>query len=248
MKKQLILALVIALGVQACATLKDAAKASGKAAADEASQQAETSIEGKSYDLAEKEVWLLNAIFGKTLDTSRVKLVLASAVAYGSPKTVKNKIHFPKEKADISDEKYRNSRVFLALITHECTHVWQFQNQGLGYIPDSLFNQGMGVLEHGSRNKAYHYNLDPKGEKPFQKYNSEQQARLLQDYVNAKVFGVSPKKCDNWDVVKPTFSKVIEGMIKRDINPDFTPLESKATREKLKAGGTVRESSGATEP
>ena len=223
MRMSLVFVLGITLALSACSTLKEAASVTRKAAS-----------KGKSFKLVEKEVWLLNSLFGKSLDTNKVRLVLASAVSYGAPKTVENEIHFPKEKANLEDPKFRNSKVFLALIAHECTHVWQFQNSGLRYIPDSLFNQGKGVLQHGSRSKAYQYTLDPTGEKPFQKYNSEQQAQLLQDYVNVKVFGRSAKKkCENWDEVNEKFTSVIETMIKRDVNPDFVPFDPEAAKSKL---------------
>ncbi len=178
---------------------------------------------GKRVPLSADEAALLTALFGSTLDISKVKLVYGSPVATGAPKTLENTIHFDP-KHDIRDPVYRRSARHLMLLAHEMTHVWQFQNKGLGYVPDSLFNQAVGAVVHNDRNEAYAYDMEP--EKKLTSYNSEQQAQLIEGYVGLVGFGVAPPRCNNFEAMGPiAFAKGAETMLKRDINPDFKSLD-----------------------
>ena len=63
---------------------------------------------------------------------------------------------------------------------HELTHVWQGFHSGLGweYMVESMIAQGHAILTQGDRNRAYDY----KPGKPWEEYNVEQQALLVQDW------------------------------------------------------------------
>jgi len=63
---------------------------------------------------------------------------------------------------------------------HECTHVWQGFHGGLGweYMVESMFAQGHAIITKGDRNEAYHYEPG----KPWDDYNVEQQALLVQHW------------------------------------------------------------------
>lgn len=63
---------------------------------------------------------------------------------------------------------------------HELTHVWQGYHGLLGweYMARSLFAQGYALLAHGNRNRAYDY----KPGAPWDSYNVEQQALLVEDW------------------------------------------------------------------
>ena len=63
---------------------------------------------------------------------------------------------------------------------HELTHVWQGYHSSLGweYMVNSMIAQGHAILTQGDRNKAYEY----KPGKPWDDYNVEQQALLVQDW------------------------------------------------------------------
>ena len=122
---------------------------------------------------------------------------------------------------------YRRDAAFLTLLAHEATHAWQFQNVGHAYVADSLFSQGVGVVAHDDRNKAYEYALD--SEKRFQTYNSEQQAQIIGEYVGLAGLGIAPRRCRNFGQLgKEAFIADVEQMIRRDINSAFKRLDRAA--------------------
>jgi hypothetical protein len=63
---------------------------------------------------------------------------------------------------------------------HELTHVWQGYHSTFGweYMVNSMVAQGHAILTQGDRNRAYEY----KPGKPWDDYNVEQQALLVQDW------------------------------------------------------------------
>lgn len=63
---------------------------------------------------------------------------------------------------------------------HELTHVWQGYHSTFGweYMVNSMIAQGHALLTEGNRNRAYDYSP---GE-PWDDYNVEQQALLVQDW------------------------------------------------------------------
>lgn len=65
---------------------------------------------------------------------------------------------------------------------HELTHVWQGYHSGLGweYMVQSMIAQGHAVLTQGDRNRAYDY----KPGRPWDSYNVEQQALLVQHWFS----------------------------------------------------------------
>lgn len=67
-------------------------------------------------------------------------------------------------------------------LIHEMGHVWQYQNGGLAYIPESLWAQGKAAINGGSRNQAYDWKAAYASGQPWEKWNPEQQAEAIQDY------------------------------------------------------------------
>ena len=65
---------------------------------------------------------------------------------------------------------------------HELTHVWQGYHSGLGweYMVQSMIAQGHAILTKGDRNRAYDY----KPGQPWDSYNVEQQALLVQHWFS----------------------------------------------------------------
>lgn len=65
---------------------------------------------------------------------------------------------------------------------HELTHVWQGHHSRFGwqYMVGSMFHQGLAIIRHGDRNMAYKY--DPENLRPWQSYNVEQQANIVEDW------------------------------------------------------------------
>ena len=152
--------------------------------------------------------------------------MVGSPVATGASKTVESTIFFDS-KHNVRDVAYRRSGAFLSLLAHEATHAWQFQNVGHAYVADSLFSQGVGVVAHDDRNKAYEYTFDPK--KRFQKYDSEQQAQIIGEYVGLAGLGTVPTRCRNFEKLgKERFIAGVEQLIHRDINSAFKGVDKGA--------------------
>ncbi len=194
-------------------------------------KKAEEKVSGKVVPVKDQERWLVEQIFGKTMDASKLEYRFKSVLSIGSTRTTKNIIQFDK-KHNITNEKYRMSSKFFILLAHEATHVWQFQNVGIRYIPDSLYHQGKGQIMHGNRNKAYKYEL--KDAQLFNKYNAEQQAKMIEEYFALKVFMKTPKYCTNFSKLKKdTFIRIVEKKIKQTVNPKFVPLNGFKIRKRL---------------
>ena len=180
---------------------------------------------GTQVPMTAEEAAVLTSIFGSTLDVTKVKLVVGSPVATGAPKTLENTIHFDA-KHDLRNLDYRRSARHLMLLAHEATHVWQFQNKGHAYIPDSLFNQAVGAVVHDDRNQAYAYDLD--AGKTLASYNSEQQAQIIEGYVALKGFGFVPPRCKNFEALgTEAFLKGAETILQRDLHGQFEGIDRK---------------------
>jgi hypothetical protein len=214
----LVLATLIAIPLSACTSLQQAAQKGWQ-----------NMRRGKAtLTLDQRERWLLEQIYGSTFDPEPVQLIYASPISAGAAKTIKNEIHFPPKNV-ITDPSYRGSQEFVMLLVHESTHIWQFQNVGLRYMADSLYHQGKGHVDHGDRNLAYHYQLLPG--KPFNRYNSEQQAKIIEEYVGLKVYDELLRVCDNCaSFTRSEYFAFVEAMIRRDVNPDFRGLDGDAVR------------------
>lgn len=194
-------------------------------------KKAQEKVSGKVVPVKDQERWMVEQVFGKTMDASKLEFRFKSVLSIGSTRTTKNIIQFDK-KHNVTDKKYRMSASFFILLVHEATHVWQFQNVGIRYIPDSLYHQGKGQVIHGNRNEAYKYKLQEA--KPFNKYNAEQQAKMVEEYFALKVFLKNPKYCTNFSKLKKeNFIRIVEKKIKQTVNPTFVPLNGLKIRKRL---------------
>ena len=61
------------------------------------------------------------------------------------------------------------------------THVWQYQNGGLAYIPLSLIAQLRAAIGKGGRGAAYDWREAIRARRPWEKWNPEQPANLVED-------------------------------------------------------------------
>lgn len=119
------------------------------------------------------EVTLAEAVFGSSIDYSRVRLVAVNALQF---RTVGNNIYIPND-FSIADADHAQTLI------HELTHVWQYQHGGTSYISRSLVAQIGGALR-GSRNLAYDYTLVPGAS--FFDFNPEQQGLIVENYYSMK--------------------------------------------------------------
>ena len=143
--------------------------------------------QASSRKLTSSEIAYAHEIFSDSLDYSLIEITRDSIWSIGAPKTIGNTIHmrsdsdwghFVGDSLELTEEgKYT--------LIHEMTHVWQYQNGGIAYIPESLINQLWGWVKSGSRNAAYDWREAAKSKLPWAKWNPEQQASLVEDYNKA---------------------------------------------------------------
>ena len=136
---------------------------------------------GDKRPLSDAEVQLLRGVFGDGLDYKPVRLVrMAPFIAgiNGSRAFVLgNTLNLPSIDYDAL---WRGDKAKAWLLVHECTHVWQYQHHGLGYVAESLWAQGFG--------EGYDYVKALRAGKPWKKMNPEQQAQLIQDAFHGGYF------------------------------------------------------------
>lgn len=143
--------------------------------------------------LTQEELEYVRPIFGASLEYSRVRITRDSLMSTGAPKVVGCTVHLRScwgaEQFQRSESGAWSSELTEAgrrTLVHELTHVWQYQNGGLAYIPDSLMAQLKARLRHGSRSKAYVWRRAHQAGLPWERWNPEQQAALVEDY-NARM-------------------------------------------------------------
>lgn len=131
----------------------------------------------KEIKLNEKELTILQSVFGNSIDYSKVKIYSGGIWSYKSTRTVGNSIYFQE---DYEFEKYRDLTYIRSILIHEFVHIWQYQNFGWKYAFGSLFDQLISFIFTGERNGAYRYTLEEN--KKLIDYGFEQQAQIIQDY------------------------------------------------------------------
>jgi RHS repeat-associated protein len=127
------------------------------------------------------EVTMLKDIFGNSVDYTKVELQSCCALPTASGTTFGNNIKFDPQyyRSDFSQAE----NALKALLGHEMTHVWQYQNSDItGY---TTLKAAWESIRYG-REGAYVYKLDP--QKPFSNYRYEQQGQIIQDYMRAKIY------------------------------------------------------------
>lgn len=114
-----------------------------------------------------EEIALAKPIFDTSLDYERIRINYCGPLTWIYPAlTTGNTISFPNG-FDGSNKKAQ------ALFLHEMTHVWQYQNHGIGYLPRALFEE---VTEPNPY--TVHYDAS----KHFLDYGVEEQAEIVAEY------------------------------------------------------------------
>ncbi len=132
-----------------------------------------------SRSLTEAEKELAYSIYGDHIRLDAVRIASDSVYSVDVSKTIGNVVHIrtadyrSRARADLS---------YQALLVHELGHVWQYQNQGWGYIPESLAVQFVAFLRTGSRSAAYSWEADFLKGTPWGDLNPEQQAESVAEY------------------------------------------------------------------
>jgi hypothetical protein len=125
---------------------------------------------GTNPSLTPHQVDLLRGVYGSQLNTDLVRINKDSILAAdGVQRTIGNEINIPDE--TIADD----------TLIHEAAHCWQNQ-RGDHYIASSLGSQAWAWLTTGTRGSAYDYSDAAYRKVPFSNWNSEQQAKWIQDH------------------------------------------------------------------
>ncbi|KPJ85753.1 hypothetical protein AMJ57_01780, partial [Parcubacteria bacterium SG8_24] len=118
--------------------------------------------------LTEPEISVVRTIFGTSIDLDKVRIRFGGPLTwFSSSVTIGNVISFPAGRYDGSGP------ADLAWLVHELVHVWQYQNFGWGYVPES-------VWEQLTESDAYvvHYDATIS----FLDYDIEEQAVIVAEY------------------------------------------------------------------
>jgi hypothetical protein len=137
--------------------------------------------------LTEDERAYARRTYGESVNLDDVDVVHDSIFSTGCTRTIGNSIYVRDgeyERPDTSDNSMEGDTN--TVLTHEMGHVWQYQNGGMGYAVDALWNQARAALGGGDRGGAYNWR-DAQGKGvPWDQWNAEQQAEAMQEYNYAR--------------------------------------------------------------
>lgn len=118
--------------------------------------------------LTEDEVAIAEPAFQGSVNLEKVRIIDGGPLMRIFPGlTIGNHITFPAGKYQFEEERYR------ALLMHELVHVWQYQNYGIGYAFDS-------VWQNLTEPHAYQINF-VEGQ-ALTEYDTEEQAEIVAEW------------------------------------------------------------------
>jgi gas vesicle protein len=134
----------------------------------------------QSRSLTDAEKAYAHRIFGDNFDYDSIVITRGSLLGSGVSRTTANTIN-------MSDDEFDGDTMNLTAsgtetLIHEMTHCWQYQTSGLGYIPESLWEQFKGWASGGGRNDAYDWEPADAAGIPWEDWNPEQQAHAVEEY------------------------------------------------------------------
>jgi hypothetical protein len=139
--------------------------------------------------LSSEEIEYLKVIFRDSIDYTKVQITRHNDLSRGASKTIGNTIHLEDYwggEAVFQTNNRSLTKTGIILLSHEITHVWQFQNGGWAYAPESLKAQSSAFLSGGDRNKAYRWQDAYDARLPWEQWNPEQQARAIEVYTESR--------------------------------------------------------------
>jgi hypothetical protein len=136
----------------------------------------------RSRKLTPSEIAYAREVFKGSVDYSEITITRDSMISTGAPKTIGNTIHLRSDWGHFNGDTLDLTQRGTETLIHEMGHVWQYQNGGLAYIPESLWAQLKGAITGGSRNAAYEWREPVQKGTPWEKWNPEQQAAAIEDY------------------------------------------------------------------
>jgi len=136
----------------------------------------------RSRPLTETEIKYAKDVYVDSIDYSEITITRDSVLALGAPRTIGNTIHLKSSWGHFEQDTLELTEQGLLTLIHEMGHVWQYQNGGLAYIPDSLWAQFKAAVSGGDRGKAYNWRAAHDAKIPWEDWNPEQQAGAIEDY------------------------------------------------------------------
>jgi len=141
-------------------------------------------LTGRRRSLSASDIAYAKQIFRDTIDYTKITITRDSLLSLGAPKTIGNTIHL---KSDWGGDQFKGdtmelTELGLQTLIHEMGHVWQYQNGGLAYIPESLWAQFKGAFAGKGRGDAYNWQSVHAAGLPWEKWNPEQQAEAIEAY------------------------------------------------------------------
>ncbi len=204
----------------------------------------------RSRKLKPGEIEHAKTIFKDSIDYSKIEITRDSLFAVGAPRTIGNTIHlksdekwqeFKGDTLDLSDESSTQIRpTGEQVLIHEMTHVWQYQNGGIAYMPKSIISQIKASVSGGDRGGAYEWRDAIKNGTAWEDLNPEQQAKLVEDYnVHLEVTqrpGVTPENsAEDFKIVSEALP-YIQKIRNREGAPTFG--SSKKVQKKSRSQGS----------
>ncbi len=136
----------------------------------------------RSRSLTADEITYARDVFVDSIDYSEIEITRDSVFAAGAPRTIGNTIHLKSDWDHFDGDTLNLTEAGRLALIHEMGHVWQYQNGGLQYIPDSLWAQLKARFSGGSRDAAYEWRQMHDAGTPWEEWNPEQQAKAIEDY------------------------------------------------------------------
>ncbi|MBN1209724.1 MAG: DUF4157 domain-containing protein [Myxococcaceae bacterium] len=126
--------------------------------------------------LSEAEKTEMRKIYGDSIDYDKVQVAQmppwVEKANGGRAFVLGNTVYMPKQDFEnLNATKDQPGSAGRSLIAHEMGHVWQFQNKGIGYLPEALWAQNFG--------DAYNFAKALDEGKAFSQMDPEQQAEMM---------------------------------------------------------------------
>jgi hypothetical protein len=132
--------------------------------------------------LTPDEINYARRIYVNSIDFSKVTITRDSMYAAGAPRTIGNTIHLKSSWGHFEGDTLNLTDQGRTTLIHELGHVWQYQNGGLAYIPQSLAAQFSAWVSGGDRGAAYDWEAAHNAGIPWEEWNPEQQAEAIEEY------------------------------------------------------------------
>lgn len=135
--------------------------------------------------LTADEAAFARQIFGESLDPGPVRITRDSWLSFGAPKGLRNTVHLKSGWGHFRGEGLALTTAGVQTLVHELVHVWQYQNGGHAYMGESVLAQGVAILRHRDRGRAYRWRRALESGRPWAEWNPEQQASAVERYAVA---------------------------------------------------------------